>query len=261
MTTEDPNWHFDQRFQALAHLFGSLQAVFELQGEHITGDRISEVIRVEHLGVRYYVKRYSFAGKGLRRLFGRSRIQSEWENLQWFTRHQLPTATLVGYGQEKKWGLFQRGALITQEIPNTHDLDALARAGDPRLSDRHWVSDVSQQVADAMRTMHAHGFIHGDFKWRNLLVDDNARLFLIDCPLGRIWHGSLFAHRVIKEFSSLDRVAKYTLSNTQRLRFYLQYVQKTRLDASDKRFLRKLAQRKNNRASSFGQFIQSQQQG
>ncbi len=247
----DSNWRLLPGFEQLAAIFGSLDAIFRLQGEHITGERISNVIRVEHQGIRYYVKRYYVAGKGLRRFFGKPRIQSEWENLLWFAQQGIPTAPVVAYGMEKRYGLFRRGALITQEIPDTRDLADIARSNDPRLADRQWVKHVSQQVADAMRIMHAHHFIHNDFKWRNLLVDSRGQLYLIDCPLGDFWRGKLFEHRLLKEFATLDRVARYKLSNTQRLHFYLQYVQKDRLTAEDKAFLRKLAQRKERRVSSF----------
>lgn len=247
----DSNWHLDQRFQSLAPLFSKLEIVFDLQGEPVTHDRLSDVIRVEHQGSRYYVKRYYVAGKGLRRFFGKPRIQSEWENLQWFAQHKLPTASIVAYGMEKRYGLFKRGAMITQEIPDTQDLAEIARNNDPRLNSRRWVNIISQQVANAMRTMHDHGFIHNDLKWRNLLVDSSEHLFLIDCPMGGLWRGKLFEHRVLKEFATLDRVARYKLSNTQRLRFYLQYARKNRLGAKDKVFIRKLAQRKNRRVSSF----------
>ncbi|MDP2246767.1 MAG: lipopolysaccharide kinase InaA family protein [Nitrosomonadales bacterium] len=247
----DSNWHLAPNFEALRPIFGSLDAILKLQGEHITGERISNVIRVEYQGIRYYVKRYYLAGKGLRRFFGKPRIQSEWENLQWFTQHGIPTAPVVAYGMKKNMGLFQFGALITQEIPNTQDLADIARNSDSRLQDRKWISNISHQVANAMRVMHANGFIHNDFKWRNLLVNDQNQLFLIDCPLGAFWSGKLFEHRVMKEFSTLDRVAKYVLSNTQRLRFYLQYVEKNKLNVEDKAFLRKLSKRKNRRTSSF----------
>jgi hypothetical protein len=247
----DSDWRIAQGFEKLTSMFGNLDVVFQLQGERITGERISNVIRVEHEGVRYYVKRYSFAGKGLRRFFGKPRIQSEWENLLWFANHGIATAPVVAYGMEKRLGLFRRGALITQEIPDTTDLARLARDNDARLKNRQWVKQISFQVAAAMRVMHVNGFIHNDFKWRNLLVDHHHRLFLIDCPLGAFWRGKLFEYRVLKEFATLDRVARYKLSNTQRLRFYLQYADKNRLDAEDKRFIRKLAQRKERRVSSF----------
>lgn len=247
----DSDWRIAQGFEKLTSMFASLDIVFRLQGEHITRERISNVIRVEHEGIRYYVKRYTHAGKGMRRFFGKPRIQSEWENLLWFASHGIATAPVVAYGMETRLGLFRRGALITQEIPDTTDLARLARNNDARLENRHWVEQISLQVATAMRVMHANGFIHNDFKWRNLLVDHHHRLFLIDCPLGAFWRGKLFEYRVMKEFATLDRVARYKLSNTQRLRFYLQYAGKNRLEAEDKRFIRKLAQRKERRVSSF----------
>ncbi len=245
------DWQLLPQYRQCGSIFGSLDAIFRLEGEHITRERISNVIRVEHEGIRYYVKRYTHAGKGMRRFFGKPRIQSEWENLLWFASHGIATAPVVAYGMETRFGLFRRGALITQEIPDTTDLARLARNNDARLTDRHWVEQISLQVAAAMRVMHRNGFIHNDFKWRNLLVDHHHRLFLIDCPLGAFWRGKLFEYRLFKEFATLDRVARYKLSNTQRLRFYLQYAGKNRLDAEDKRFIRKLAQRKERRVSSF----------
>ena len=50
-------WKLEDAYAKLAADFGSLDAVFALQGERITKDAISEVIRVERAGVRYYVKR------------------------------------------------------------------------------------------------------------------------------------------------------------------------------------------------------------
>ena len=60
-----------------AKAFASLDAVFSLQGEAITRDPLSDVIRVEFDGLRYYVKRYHGAGKGVRRFIGRPRVKAE----------------------------------------------------------------------------------------------------------------------------------------------------------------------------------------
>ncbi|MDX1299408.1 MAG: heptose kinase, partial [Pseudomonas sp.] len=45
-------WTLDAQYQELAEDFGSLQAVFALQGERLTKDPLSEVIRIERAGVR-----------------------------------------------------------------------------------------------------------------------------------------------------------------------------------------------------------------
>ena len=217
-----------------AHAFGDLDAVFALQGEPIARDPLSEVIRVECDGLRYYVKRYWAAGKGLRRYIGCPRVQAEWQNLRHFEAWGIPVAPLVAWGQQRRSGIFQRGALITREVPNTIDMAALACGDDPRLRDRGWVQRISLQVAQATRTLHAHHFAHNDLKWRNLLVNDAGELFLIDCPSGGFWWGPFLRRRIVKDLACLDKVAKYRLSRTQRLRFYLQYQQRARLLPGDR---------------------------
>jgi hypothetical protein len=224
----------------LASAFADLDAVFALQGERITRDPLSEVIRIQIAGVRYYVKRYWGSGKGLRRYIGRPRVKAEWQNLKRFAKWGIPTAEIEAWGLQRKFGAFVRGALITRELPHTEDLALLAQCADPRLRDRHWVDGVSRQLAHATRLMHDHHFTHNDLKWRNLLVDDQARLFFIDCPGGSIWWGPFLRYRIVKDLACLDKVAKTCLSRSQRLRFYLQYRGRQTLNASDKARIRQI---------------------
>jgi hypothetical protein len=245
------DWFFNPDFRACEaeQLFGSLQSTFEVRGERIAKAPLSTVERVAADGTRYYVKRYVGNGKnavrrwfGLRGLIAPQRVVKEWENLLLFRAWGIPTATLVGYGQERVRGSFVRGALVTEEIPDTLDMAKMAIDSDPRLRDRHWVSAVLRQVASYARTLHEAGFAHNDFKWRNLLVDHSEppAVFMIDCPSGGFWRGPMLRYRVIKDLACLDKVAKYQLSGTQRLRFYLDYTGRARLSAADKRRIRKI---------------------
>jgi RIO-like serine/threonine protein kinase len=233
-----PGWKLGSAYSDLAEDFGSLEAVFALQGESVTLDPLSEVIRVNRNGVNYYVKRYVGAGKGLRRYLGKPRVKAEWQNLKRFAKWGIPTAEVVAWGLERRGAAYARGAMITRELPNTEDLSVLANRHDPRLADRVWVDTVSRQLAEYTRIMHDKRFTHNDLKWRNLLVDDEAKLFLIDCPNGDFWRGFWLKYRITKDLACLDKVAKYHLSATQRLRFYLQYRQRDRLDADDKKRIR-----------------------
>lgn len=234
------DWRLATEYQMLQADFGSLEKVFALQGERITYDPISELIRVNRQGVDYYVKRYRNAGKGLRRYAARPRVKAEWQNLKRFAKWGIPTAQVIAHGLERKAGAFVRGAMITREIPDSRDLADLANSASPLLQDRAWVQQVSLQVAHATRTMHQHDFTHNDLKWRNLLVDQHANVYLIDCPAGTFWWGPMLRYRIIKDLACLDKVAKYHLSNTQRLRFYLQYYQRARLNAQDKKQIGKI---------------------
>ncbi len=233
-------WRLTEDYQHLAELFGSLDAVFALQGRQLTSDPLSEVIVLEHAGISYFVKRYHGAGKHLRRYVGRPRVKAEWQNLRHFARWGMPTARVVAYGLQRERGRFLRGAMITEGLPNTANLAELAERSDPRLQDREWLLNICQQLAAATATMHAHHFVHNDLKWRNLLVDDCARLFFIDCPGGSFWFGPMLRYRIIKDLACLDKLAKYHVPRSLRLRFFLQYRGHSRLTASDKQMVRKV---------------------
>lgn len=230
-------------------LFADLDSVFALVGETVAKDPLSSVQKVLLADRVFYVKRYLGNGKnrrrrwfGLRQWLIRPRVRGEWENLRMFADWGIPTARLVAYGIERHFGGFVRGALITEELAGTVDLARLARERSPRLADRAWVGQVLAQVAAITRTLHEHGFAHNDLKWRNLLVGGEAspRVFLIDCPSGGFWWGPFLDYRVIKDLACLDKLAKYHLSKTQRLRFYLDYVQQRHLTPGDKRRLRRI---------------------
>lgn len=234
------HWVLQSDYAEHDETFGSLDAVFALEGERLTRDPLSEVIRIERHGVRYYVKRYWGAGKGLRRYLGRPRVKAEWQNLKLFAKWGIPTAPIVAHGLERRAGAFVRGALVTRELENTRDMADMAGQDDARLNDPRWVAEVSHQLAKYTRTLHDHHFTHNDLKWRNLLVNDKAELFFIDCPTGSFWWGPLLRYRIVKDLACLDKVAKYHLSRTQRLRFYLQYRQRSRLSRGDKQRVRQI---------------------
>lgn len=235
-------WNLQAAYRHLSEDFGSLDAVFALEGEQITWDHISELVRVEREGTDYYVKRYRKNGQGWRNWLPRirTRIRAEWENLQRFADWNIATAEIIARGEETKGPFFIRGAMITRGIPNALDLEALVDERGELLQDAGWVREVSRQVAEYTRIMHDHGFVHTDLKWRNILVDDQRKAYLIDCPAGGFWWGPFLQYRIIKDLACLDKVGKYQLSRTQRLRFYCQYTGRRRLTAEDKKRIGKI---------------------
>ncbi len=242
-------WQMNSDFRGgeTERFFGSIDAVFALEGDLITKDPLSCVLRVVIEGKRYYVKRYISNGKnaarrwyGLRGLVGPQRVKKEWQNLLAFQKWGIPTPTLVCYGLERRFGSFVRGALVTEEVVDTTDLAEMAKNHDPRLQNREYFSHISGQIAAIARNLHDNGFAHNDLKWRNLLVDGGNRptVYMIDCPSGGYWWGVFLKYRIVKDLACLDKVAKHHLSRTQRLRFYLEYVRQKHLNAQDKKRIR-----------------------
>lgn len=244
-------WWVNPQYAAseAATVFADLDRVFSLEGEPIASDQLCRVLRVSVGGKRYYVKRYSGNGNnprrrwfGLRRWLGLPRVRVEWRNLRAFRAWGIPTATLVAHGLERRFGGFVRGALVTEEIPDTMDLARIADDNDPRLRDRLWLQQVSRQIAALTRTLHAAGFAHNDLKWRNLLVDGGPAptVHLIDCPSGSTYRGAVLDYRVVKDLACLDKLGKKHLSRSQRLRFYLDYARHARLSDDDRRRIGKI---------------------
>jgi len=178
------NWVLLPELQQLQADFGQLDTVFSLQGERITKDPISDLIKLERQGVVYYIKRYYTAGRGIRAFRLRPRIQAEWENLQRFQQWGIRSEKVLAYGMQRRFGAFIRGAIVTQEIQNSSDLAELANRQNPLLKNMIWLQTVSQQIAEFTRILHSHNFAHNDLKWRNILVDDEAKVYFIDCPQG-----------------------------------------------------------------------------
>lgn len=233
-------WMLHPEYRHLAEQFGDLDKVFSIDGERLTRSPISEVIRVEFGGLRYYIKRYWAAGKGLRRWLGRPRIASEWQNLQQFEAWDIPTPVIVAWGCEQRHGIFTRGAMITLEVPDTQDLAMLAHNKDSRLQNRPWLEYIGGQLALYTRTMHDNNFMHNDLKWRNILVDQQGKLFFIDCPSGAFWTRPFRSYRIVKDLACIDKVAKNNLSRTNRLRFYLKYKGHQHLQDQDKHQIRRI---------------------
>lgn len=238
------SWRLLPRFrkEAMLETFPDLEAVFALPGEEVSRDEVSQVVRVAVGERRFFVKRQWAAGRRSRRKIGRTRIRTEWENLLYFDQLGIPTAPVVGYGQAHDRGVFQRGAMITLALEDAEDLARLARRGYEGFRDPHWVRTVSIQVARHALTLHEQGFVHAGLHWGNILVstDRLPRVYIIDSPTGRRIPAPLMERGVNKDLACLDEEARGTLTRSQRLRFYLMYFNRRRINAEDRARIRRI---------------------
>ncbi len=227
---------------AVAEAFSSLDHVFELDGPLVSHGRFCHVIKVHVGDHNYFVKRYHPQGKHLRKVFGRSRPNNEQRNYAYFARMGIPVPQVVAYGSQRMLGLFLRGAIVTEEIPQAMDLQTLMRARPDLLHNQTWLLHLLRLLAESVRRIHEDHFTHGDLKWRNILAttEEMPRIFFLDCPNGShkscLWH----RHSLIKDLANLDRLGEPCLSRTVRLRFYLWYRNQTRLTQKDKRLITKI---------------------
>ena len=237
-------WVIKKEFQntAVAKVFLDIDKVFELEGEIVSKNSLSNVIKLNIDGRTFYVKRYVKAGENFFKRYLRSQVQVEWENLELFEHFGIPTANVVAFGEEKKYGVFKRGALITEEIKNTVDLVGLASSKDKLLSNKVWLNQVMEKVADYTAKLHQAGFVHNDLNWRNILVtkSDIPNVYFIDCANGK--HSIQLGQGIIKDLSSLDKCAKIVLTKKNRLRFYHYYFGIKKLSKRNKQQVRKVIQ-------------------
>ena len=217
----------------------ALLQLFKLDGQIISSDPISELRLVQADGKTYFVKCYTRAGKYLRQFVGRSRARAEYENLKLFQSLGIPTPKVIAFGEVRQ-GVQRHACLITEEVTGVKSLLDLHREQSPYLKSRQWLRDISAQLAEFTRKLHDKRFVHVDLKWRNILVQpETKQLYFIDCPQG---HQTLFRFRrgLIKDLACLDKVARYAVSNTQRLRFYKTYFKLDKLNDKHKYLIRKI---------------------
>ena len=117
---------------------------------------------------------------------------------------ELPAPIPVAASAQRS-GLFFRGALVTQEIPNATTLaDQLMSAA---LDDAAW-----QNVGRCIRQFHNHDVYHADLNARNILLSD-GKVYLIDFDkgafryLGESWKASNLSRlkRSLLKFKSLNQ--------------------------------------------------------
>jgi tRNA A-37 threonylcarbamoyl transferase component Bud32 len=238
-------WFIEEAYKGEGFLqaCGSLDAVFTLQGEQISKDKISDVIKVALDGKNFYVKRYFKPRSKKLGWFKRSRVRAEWENLQFFSSLGIPTPLLVAWGEQNQNGLF-RGALITEELKDAQDLAVLNNDGSALFDDASWFRHTAYKVAQYTRLMHDQKFMHLDLKWRNILVEvgDRPEVFFFDCPSGRQLSALFFRRGRIKDLACLDKIGRKRLRRTQRLAFYKYYAGCDKLSLRDKVMVRKIDQ-------------------
>jgi len=102
----------------------------------------------------------------------RSRTYREYKLLEWMSAQNLPVPKPVA-ARYAPCGPWYRADLITQLIPNARTLADI-------LHDRALPAQVWSDIGAVIRRMHALGVDHTDLNCRNILLDADMQVWLID---------------------------------------------------------------------------------
>ena len=205
-----------------------------------------------------YIKRYHFPRwkqriRGMFRgtFFQASRAKSEYRALSLMRALGIQAVRPIAYG-ERRVGHFLRSCfLITEAVPEAISLSTfIKRFGHhpetprARAARREILTSLARQV----RHMHEAGFVHRDLFWRNVLIrplpDDRFEFYFLDASVGkRIRLQPRRQENIVRDIAAMGVMAPDFCSKSDQLRFLLEYLSTERLDAEDRRWLRRVQTR------------------
>lgn len=188
-------------------------------------------------------QRLAFLGRG-----ATSPARREWEAMQDMRRTGFDVPEPVAFGESVAlFGCPPRSFLLMREVPGL-PLDAFLAGGFPdphRAGPRRSRDAVLNDVSGMIRRLHATGFYHKDLYCCHLLVTSDPRWgrpFFID--LQRVERGQPPRRRwLIKDLAALHLSAPRGVTRADRMRFLLNYLSKSRLDADAKRWIRAIVRK------------------
>lgn len=190
-----------------------------------------------------YLNRWRRLLRWLRWPGAQDEAQQEWEAIHLLRAHGFHTAEPVAFGQERRGGIVIRSALMTAEIPQATPAHELW----PRLSPDQRRALLGE-LAEWTARFHGAGFAHKDLYLSHFFVAPGTgptapELFCID--LQRLvrprWQRTRW---IIKDLAQLAYSARCVgARRTELLRFYKTCFRRKRLDAADRRFIRRIWRR------------------
>ncbi|MCX5633338.1 MAG: hypothetical protein NTW93_06680 [Phycisphaerae bacterium] len=147
----------------------------------------------------------------------------------------INTPEVIAFGQE--WGgLFEkRSFIITEKIPDSASLEE--KLPDSFYRDR---KNFIESLAAFVRKFHDTGFRHRDLYLCHIFCNSQGQFTLID--LNRVFKPIVFSQKyLVKDLAQLYYSAPGKIfTKTDRLRFFLAYMRKTKLSKKDKIVIKKI---------------------
>lgn len=229
------------------HGVGDLKSILNWEeGVLVEREKGSEVWRVsviDNAGVEraLYLKKYfvhtwkKFRNEFLRGAFlGRSKPRREFRNLERLRDFGIDVTEPVAFGEERVLGRLTRCFLLTEEVPESRDLDDVLMKVLPAIPaqlSKPIRQSLITALAETTSKMHRNGFVHRGYFFRNILLSGNVfdRMFVFDAPRGRKWPDWLLGRKPEQDLATIDSSATLFFRRTERLRFYMRYQKIERL--------------------------------
>lgn len=196
-----------------------------------------------------YFKQYRYKRASWKFIGRASKARREFHNYAVFSKLGIACAKPIACGEKRDVLRRLRYAfIVTREIPNAKTLVDFFKTESVNWINkgpRAFRKRLIKQLAEITSRLHAAGFFHNDFVWRNILVTqvspNEAQLWLIDCPRGKFDRWSpLRHHRRLKDLASLDKLASQLCTRGERLMFLKTYLAKPRLDLETKKLAKQI---------------------
>jgi heptose I phosphotransferase len=247
-------------YLSLFHSFGwtEFEAVMAFAGGQLwkeQGGRSVFRLSLEQQGREetLFLKRHlSLKGKGatFHGLRGRGLISGarrEWDNIERLRRLGIGTVEPVAFGERKRWGWNIPSFLLTRELKDACRLsEFFPQRYAPPLSSSILAEKrgLIRNLGSLVARMHGAGLFHRDLYLGHFFLrprdGGEHELFLLD--LQRVIRPCLLVERWrVKDLASLNFSAPPPwFSASDRLRFFLVYRQKRRLDGEDKSLVHRI---------------------
>lgn len=191
----------------------------------------------------YYLKRYRYAA-------GRGRLRARMDKAEREARNYAYLRNVCGvdvpdvvcFGIRSRLWRRRDGFILTRGVARALPLDAHVANRWPRSGGGY--SDLERRAlfnaaCDLLRKMHDNHFYHLDLQWRNILVKDTCRLYVLDSSKGGPRRSRVFQeHGRLRDLSSLAKEAIVRLSRTERMRWLRQYLGVGRLGEAQRMMIR-----------------------
>ncbi len=171
-----------------------------------------------------------------------SPARTEWDNHLIMRRSGFDVPDPVAMGEsDAVFAVPAESFLITREVPGP-SLDRVLTDGMPGFGDgrdQKLVQAVIRDLSGLVRRLHSSGFYHKDLYLQHLIVKDDPRWgrpYMVD--LQRVEQKFPPATRwLVKDIAALHYSAPPSFTRTDRLRFLLQYLGKTRVDPLTRKWI------------------------